>query len=75
MQGSIKGWVGATPETLVRYAQILYDVNRPGSVRQVRRQLDVSTPLTQTGDHLGFLDLGRCAEEVSQLLNFGDVPT
>ena len=41
-----------TPETLVRQAQIPDEVDRPRSVRQVSRQLDVSTPLTPAAGHL-----------------------
>ena len=60
-----------TPETLVRQAQIPDEVDSPRSVRQVSRQLDVSTPLTPAAGHLRCLDLGRSAEEVSHLLDAG----
>ena len=58
-----------TPETLVRQAQIPDEVDRTRSVHQVSHQLDVSTPLTPAEGHLCCLDLGRCAEGVSHLLN------
>jgi len=59
MQGVIKGGVGDTPETLVGDTQIQYEVDRPhrGDVRQVSRQLDVSTTLTPTVVHFSGLKL------------------
>jgi len=53
----------------VRQAQIPDKVDRPCSVREVSRHLDVSTLLTPAAGHLGRLDLGRFAEEVSRPLN------
>ena len=47
MQGVIKEGVGDTPKTLVGDAHIHHEVDRPRSVRQVSRQLDVCTPLTR----------------------------
>jgi hypothetical protein len=43
--------------------------DRPRSVREIGRQLDVATPLTQAAGHTVCLDLGRCAEELSKLLH------
>ena len=58
-----------TPETFVRQTHIPTEVDRPHRVREVTLQFDVSTPLTPTTDHLYCLDLGRCSEEVIQLIN------
>ena len=54
---------------LVRDSEVHDEVDRTHSVGKISRQLNVSTPLTPTPDHLGCLDLGSCVKEVSELLN------
>jgi len=52
VQVPIKHRLRATPPTLVRDAELLDEVDRPLSVREISGELYVSTPLTPTHGHL-----------------------
>ena len=68
MQVVIEGGVGATPETLVRQAQVKDEFYRSHNVRQLSRQLEVSKPLTPAAD----VSLFRTTEVKTRQHNRGE---
>ena len=58
----MKQRVRAAPPALVRYTEVHDDVDsRPSCIREVSRQIDVSTPLTSDAVHVRCRYLGGCA--------------
>jgi hypothetical protein len=67
VEPAVKHRITATPQTFVRYAKVHDEVDRPRGVREERRQLDVSAPLTSAVGHLSSRCLSCCADEVCEL--------